>query len=120
MGFKDIDTDAMFDMIRKLHQNEGKYYDLSEIGLTDEEKKAVIDAVEAMRGTPVAIMITESNLTKAKLALEHGLSCDAQLFGYINICIENQIGKLPKKKGLFKRQAPLEKAFEKMKKYDPK
>ena len=112
VGFSNLDTDAMFEMIRKLHENADKNYNLGDVGLTEDEKKAIALAIDQFKGSPLlSTLVSPANLSKAGLAVQYEMTCDATLYGIIDTCIESSLG--------LAKNETLEKALKKLRDYQP-
>ena len=85
--------DLQFDILRKLHEYSDSDFDLDQVGFTDEESNEVIKSLDAfdIKNLPAELFggtaFTESNLSRAKLALQYKMSCDSTLYWVITVCV---------------------------------
>ena len=107
------------DILRKMHENAGADFNLGQVGLTDKEAKAIISAIDAFDPKALSELIgssgfTQSNLERAKLAVQYRMSCDSTLYWVISNCVAFQLGSNPGK-----QKETLESALIKLAEFKP-
>ncbi len=95
---EEVSAEALqFEILRKLHENPGASFNLAKVGLTRDETKEVIRAIDAFdEDVPAGLFsgagFSASNLANAKMAVQYNTSCDATLYGVISNCVMFRMG----------------------------
>ena len=117
---EEISADELqFEILRKLHENAVASFDLGKVGLTKDETKEVIRAIDAFdEDVPAGLFsgagFSASNLANAKMAVQYNTSVDATLYGVISNCVLFRIGS-----SQGRQKERLESALQKLANYRP-